>query len=156
MDRENSTKTKATQKYSIDFYKTYNLVPPTCGLVNKVTSPKGLRKFEAEGYTSYQLYSDLSDIYKGEPASLEPGIYWVLDICKVKEVLHWNHYLFVVDTDGFNYPVAEYLNQRDSAWVKEAIKLVKRYFAGEELDSTGITKIDYQIIRKSKWTKTKK
>ena len=143
-------------KYSIDFYKMFNLVPPMCGLIDKVTSPKGIRRQEEDGYISYQLHSDLCCIYKGEATDLEPRLYWVLDVGLVKGTLNWNQYLFIIEDDGTVYPVGEYLDQKDSSWVKKAIGTVKKYFAKEPVDAIEITKIDYKIHRKSKWGKTKK
>ena len=142
--------------YRIDFYKAFKLVPPMCGLVNRVTSPKGIRRIEPDGYTSYQLQSDLSCIYHGEASLFKPGLYWVLDIGLVKGELKWNQYLFILEDDGDVYPIAEYLDQRDSSWVKSAIKIVKSYFEGTELDPIELTMIDYKIHRKTKWSKTKK
>jgi len=74
----------------------------------------------------------------------------------VKGELKWNQYLFILEDDGDVYPIAEYLDQRDSSWVKSAIKLVKSYFEGNELDPIELTMIDYKIHRKTKWSKTKK
>lgn len=150
-------------KYRIDFFKTFNLVPPVCGLVNKVTSPKGVRRIEDDGYTHYELHSDLISTYKGEALALESGLYHVVDIGSVQGRLNWNHYLFILDTEGYAYPIAEYLDQPNSSWIAQAIKLVKRYFQddpAEMQDPIQLTSIDYELPKrtpqKSRWTKIKK
>ncbi len=140
-------------KTKIDFYKKYKLVPPVCGLVNKITSPKGKKTEHPDGYTHYSLHSELSDIYHGEAVELESGLYWVMDVCKVMGRMTWNHYLFIISDDGNVFPIAEYLEQRDTAWVKKAIKIVKTYFNdGEDaFEPIEVTKIKYKSTDGSHW-----
>lgn len=133
-------------KYEVDFYKNFKLVPPVCGIVNRIEKPKGIRKIEPDGKTYYRLYSDSFILYNGEKMSLEPGLYWVLDVCKVKGAMTWNQYLFVLEKDGSVYAIAEYLNQNDSSWVVEAMKPVKKFFRGEATEPITLSKIDYKLV----------
>lgn len=139
---------KRVEKLEIDFYKELKLAQPiTCGLVNKILSPKGIRKLNERDQYEYHLKDELIQIYEGKPALVEPGIYWVMDIFKIGNELKWNHYLVVVEEDSF-YPVAEFLEITDSTWIKDALPYIKRYFAGEELDPIHIT--PYRAPRQSK------
>lgn len=133
-------------KYEVDFYKDFKLVPPVCGIVSRVVKPKGIKKIEPDGKTSYKLYSDSPIIYNNEKMALEPGLYWVLDVCKVKGAMTWNQYLFVLEEDGSMYAIAEYLNQGDSSWVVEAMKPVKKFFKGEVTEPITPSKIDYKLV----------
>ena len=142
-------------KYKLSFYKDFKLVPPFCGLVSKVIKPKGTKKQEPDGKVSYNLHTDNPIIYHKAPMLLEPGLYWVLDICKVKESNHWNQYLFIIEPEGAVYPIGEWLNTSDSSWIIQAVKLVNRYFNGERLEKIELTKIDYKVVVKSGWKSNK-
>lgn len=139
---------KRIERLEIDFYKELKLPQPmTCGLVNKIVSPKGIRKLNEHDRYEYRLRDELIQIYDDKPALVEPGIYWVMDIFKIGNSLKWNHYLVVVEEDCF-YPVAEFLEVTDSTWIKDAIPYIKDYFSGEELDVIDIT--PYRAPSKSK------
>ena len=128
--------------FEIDFYKEFELPRPVaCGLVNKITSPKGIRtKNEQTGNYHYQLHTDLKQIYEaGIPANVDEGLYWVMDVYKYKGSMTWNHYLFVVESDGTIYPIAEFLDYSDSSWIKEAINIIKDHFSGDEFEPIEIT-----------------
>lgn len=138
---------------SVDFYKKFRLPQPHVGLVNKITSPKGIRCKESESYTSYQLHSDLCDVYAGNECTVKPGLYWVLDISKDNSTmqLQWYHYIFVVDDEKV-YPVAEYLDQSDSWWITQAIpKVIKPYFQNQELPPIKLTLIKMPKPIKTDW-----
>ena len=129
------------KKFEFDFYKELELPTPVlCGLVQKVTAPKGKRTMnESIHQYSYELHTDLVNIYDFEETPYEPGLYWVMDVYKHKSVLRWNHYLIIIEDDGTVYAVGEYLNCHDTTWIKKAVKVVNAYFEGEELDPIGIT-----------------
>lgn len=133
---------KKTPKFEFDFYKELKLPRPVlCGLVNKVTKPKGKRTMdESIGQYYYELYNDLIQVYNEEEAYFEPGLYWVMDIYKYKLDLHWNHYLIIMEDDGSVYVVAEFLDCHDSTWIKKAVKTVNAYFDGEGLEPIKVTK----------------
>lgn len=123
----------------IDFYKEFELPTPTCGLVSKITSPKGIRKLNENDRYEYHLKDELIQIYDGKPASVPAGIYWVMDIYKDREhTMRWNHYLIVVEEDSF-YAVAEFLNCEDSTWIRQALPYIKDYFEEFELEPIEIT-----------------
>lgn len=128
----------STEKLEIDFYKELKLPKPVkCGLVNKIISPKGVRRLNQYNQYEYRLKDELIQIYDGEPAQLDPGLYWAMDIYD-RDGLRWNHYLIIVEEDCF-YPIAEFLNARDTAWIKQALPYIKAFFAGEEIDPIEIT-----------------
>lgn len=142
---------KRVEKLEIDFYKDLRLPQPmTCGLVNKILSPKGIRKLNERDEYEYHLKDELIQIYEDKPALVEPGIYWVMDIFKIGSQLKWNHYLVVVESDSF-YPVAEFCEVVDSTWIKDAMPYIKRYFAREELDPINITPYRATRQRKNGW-----
>ena len=140
--------------YEIDIFKEFNLEKPVAGLVEKISQPKGIVKHEKHG-DSYSLYTDDTrmTVYNGEEFDLVPGIYWVLDIFKhpKKQILQWNHYLFIVDEDGAVYPVAEYCNQQDSTWVKQAIPVIKRFFKGESFNPIELTYYLHRSDKRTSW-----
>lgn len=138
-------------KYKLSFYKDFKLVPPFCGLVSKVTKPRGKKTLDDDGFIKYSLYSDDPRIYRKAPMMLEPGLYWVLDICKVKDNMWWNDYLFIIEENGNAYPVGEWLNQNDSSWVIQALPVVKKFFNKEKLEAINLTTIDYKKPKKTKW-----
>lgn len=141
-----------TNRLEIDFYKELKLPQPmTCGLVNKILSPKGIRKLNEHDQYEYHLKDELIQIYEDKPALVEPGIYWVMDIFKKNGELKWNHYLVVVEEDSF-YPVAEFTECHDSTWIKSAQPYIKGYFAGEELDPIRITPYRAPRQRKTGWS----
>ena len=139
------------EKLEIDFYKELNLPPALCGLVNKIISPKGLRKLNDKDRYEYRLKDELVQIYDGKPASVEPGLYWVMDIYKDRESnLIWNHYLVIVEEDCF-YPVAEFLNCKDSTWIKAALPYIKGYFEKFDLEPIELTEYKAPKQRKTSW-----
>lgn len=138
------------EKLEIDFYKELNLPEVFTGLVNKVTSPKGMRKLNEMDRYEYRLKDELIQVYEGEPALVDEGIYWVMDIFKFEGSLKWNHYLVVVEDDCF-YPVAEFLECVDSTWIPDAIPYLKDYFAGVELEPIELTKYKFPKKKKTRW-----
>lgn len=139
-------------KLEIDFYKELKLPSPiTCGLVNKVMSPKGVRKLNEHDRYEYRLKDELIQIYDDKPALVEPGLYWVMDIFKWNSSLQWNHYLVVVEEDSF-YPVAEFLDCKDSLWIKDALPYIKDYFAGFDLEPINLTRYKRRPQSKSGWS----
>ena len=140
--------------YAIDLFKEFKLETPVTGLVERITKPKGIRKHEDYG-VSYTLYTDDScaTVYNGKEFDLVPGIYWVLNIFKhpKRGTLQWNHYLFVVEEDGAVYPVAEYCNQHDSSWIKDALPVIKQFFAGEPIKPTEITYYLHRSDKRTRW-----
>lgn len=141
-----------TNRLEIDFYKELKLPQPmTCGLVNKILSPKGIRKLNEHDQYEYHLKDELIQIYEDKPALVEPGIYWVMDIFKIGNALKWNHYLVVVEDDCF-YPVAEFCEVVDSTWIKDAMSYIKDYFAGFELEPIDTTPYRTPKQRKTCWS----
>ena len=140
--------------YSIDIFKEFKLETPMAGLVLKVIKPKGVIRHEKFG-ESYSLYTDDSQltVYNGEEFDLIPGIYWVLDIFKHPkyQITQWNHYLFVVEDGGAVYPIAEYCNQHDSSWVKQALPVIKRFFAGESFNPIELTYYLHRSEKRTSW-----
>lgn len=139
--------------FEIDFYKELKLPTPiTCGLVNRIISPKGLRKLNEHDRYEYHLKDELVQIYHDNPAEVTPGIYWVMDIYKRNGTLYWNHYLVVVEEDGCYYPVAEFRRCTDSTWIKDALPYIKRHFAGEELEPIELTPYRAPKERRTGWS----
>lgn len=137
----------------IDFYKELGLPPTKCGLVNKILNPKGKRRKNYLDEYEYHLNDELVQVYQGEePAVVDEGLYWVMDIFTNPESrLQWNHYLVVVDEEGF-YPIYEYLDAHNTTWILDAMPYIKGYFAGEEFESIELTK--YKMPKpKTKWSK---
>ena len=134
---------KKPERYEIDFYKEFALPRPVqCGLVHKITSPKGIRlKDDKTGLYHYRLHNDLVQIYEGKPALVEKGLYWVMDVYKLQGTMTWNHYLFVVEPDGTVYPISEFLYYQDSTWIKESINIIKDWYKGDLYDPIKITPI---------------
>lgn len=139
--------------YKVDFYRELSL--PLAGLVKKVTSPKGVRTIIDDQYV-YSLKSELCCQYQGKAMRVTPGLYHVSCICKPKGEVIWNHYLFVVDADGNGYPVAEYLECSDSTWVKDAIHIVKDYFAENPVKPIKVTKYEKKPDKGTSWKLLKK
>ena len=139
-------------RLEIDIYKELKLpIPITCGLVNKILSPKGIRKLNDMDRYEYRLKDELIQIYDGKSAQVEPGIYWVMDIYQNRGGdLQWNHYLVVVEDDCF-YPVAEFLNCHDSLWIRDAIPYIKDYFNGFELEPIELTPFRPLKQKRSAW-----
>lgn len=141
----------AREMYEIDFYKELKLAPPSTGLVNKILSPKGIRKSNQLGRYEYRFKDELIQIYDGKPAKVEDGIYWVMSIYKDREEnLKWNHYLIIVGSDSI-YPVAEFLDCKDSTWIKDAIPYLKDYFGGFDMEPIQITEYKPPKQKKSGW-----
>ena len=136
---------------TLDFYKEFRLPKPVCGLVSKFISPEVVKRQETESYYSYHLHTDLKCVYSGKATALEPGLYWVLNVCKPLDVLEWYQYLFVITEDGSFYPVAEYLCQADSTWILKASPIIKKYFDGDPLEPIEITLINPHKPRKTRW-----
>lgn len=144
------------KKVRIDFYKEFPLATPVVGLVEKIESPKGLKKQEDNGQTSYSFKCGDFWVYKNEPLELTEGIYKVLDICNIDREPTWNNYIFIIDSDGDVFPLGEFLNCPDTRWVKKALPLVKSYFAGDGLDSIELTNLRPKKEKKSGWLRSKK
>ena len=117
----------------IDLFKKFKLPKPVlCGLVMKVTSPKGIREFREEtGKYHYNLHTDLKQIYEGQAQDLTEGLYWVVNICKRKdEGPKWNHYLFYVDKEVTL--LQSFLDQKTSDWIVDAMPVIKSSFRQTE------------------------
>lgn len=140
--------------YSIDIFKEFELEKPVAGLVERISKPKGIIKHGEYG-DSYSLYTDDSrtTVYDGKEFDLIPGIYWVMDIFKhpKHDTCQWNHYLFIVENDGSVFPIAEYCDQHDSTWVKQAIPVIKRFFAGETFKPIEITYYLHRSDKRTRW-----
>lgn len=137
------------ERYEVDFFTMFKLPQPTCGMICKIISDRGIRKVESDNIYSY-FFKDESELYHNKSSKLEPGIYHIMDICKLQEEMQWCHYLFIIDQDGSVYPVAEYLKQPDTRWVKKALPVVKDYFRGKNIDPIEITDLRPKK-RKSSW-----
>ena len=125
----------------VDFFKKFDLLNPVCGLVSKITSPKGIKSMENDEII-YKLHSEPTWVYNREPApSIKRGIYWVMNVCKVKDRLTWCHYLFIVRKDKTVFPVAEYLYCEDTSWIKQAIKVIKKFYSDEPVESIVLTSL---------------
>lgn len=124
----------------IDFEKELGLGHKVGGFIARITSPKAIRKEEKGGRYSYRFHTD--SIYRHPDGTYQSkdGIYQVIDICKWNNTseLQWNIYIVIVE-DGEVYPVGEYLDSPVTLWVKDAKKLVKAYFEGEQLDVIELT-----------------
>lgn len=126
---------KKRELIRINFEEVLSLKHNIGGFVARITEPKGL-KITENGRVRYELKTDISRP-RDEHGYVEviPGIYEVCDVCKwSSQDLQWNFYLVVVSSDGKASPVAEYLDSPNTMWVKGAIKIVKAYFNGEELE----------------------
>lgn len=131
------------EKFEFDFYEEFKLPRPVlCGLVHKITSPKGIRQLNEETQQyHYHLHNDLIQIYKkDETALVDAGIYWIMDVYKSPTGQQWNHYLFIVEPDGVIYPVAEFLHCNDSTWIKRALPYIKDFYTDEPLPPIKLTK----------------
>lgn len=138
-------------KLEIDFYKELELPKTTCGLVNKILSPKGIRVLNDNNMYEYRLKDELVQIYDNKPVIVDEGIYWVMDIYKNSNgVIKWNHYLVIVEKDCF-YPIAEFLDCKDSTWIKHAIHFIKSYFNGEIQDPIELTRYVIAPKKKTRW-----
>ena len=134
----------------VDFYKQFKLLKPTAGLVEKITSPKGIRKKVSYGY-AYALHTELQGVYNDKPMDLDSGVYWVLDVCKYKDELIWNHYLFYVDTTQESVvPIAEFLYQHDTNWIPDAIKPIKKVLQGH-IKEIELTQFKVAPKQKTRW-----
>lgn len=133
---------KTKNKFTINFHEEYNLSTNlVASLVLKVVSDRATRKLihtvnGAEHY-SYSLHTE--SVFGGsskEEYYCDEGLYEVLTISHWggRATLQWNIYLILVDDEGNTYLVGEYLDSPDTQWVRKAKKVVKAYFAGEELD----------------------
>lgn len=114
----------------IDVFKTFKLPKKTiCGLVHRITSPKGIRTLnETTGLYHYNLHTTLKQIYEGDPAELEDGLYWIVDISKDREnSLHWNHYIMEV-CDGEADILESYKSVNGTDWIPKALPTIKQYF----------------------------
>lgn len=130
------------ERILVNFREVLNLDHTIGGYVAKVTSPKGMKKTEG-GRTHYYLKTESAGVTVGseDVYSVYPGLYQVIDICKwnIDGRVQWNIYLVVIKEDGVCVPVAEYLDNPYTKWVKTAIKLVKMYFDGEDLPEIELT-----------------
>lgn len=143
------------QLLDIDFFRDFKLETPISGMVCKITSPKGIRSNENTGFV-YRFHSELIYMYNGKATSLDAGLYHVTLTCKPEDRLIWNHYIFRVDSDGKAYPIAEYLDQYNSEWVRDALPIVKKAFAGEATDPIKLTRYEHKAPKTSGWGKLTK
>lgn len=114
----------------IDVFKHFKLPQPVvCGLVMEIISPKGIRTMnEATGVYHYNLHTDLQQIYEGDPAQLQDGLYWIVDIARIKgEGLQWNHFLLEIN-DGEADILESYYNIKSSDWIPKALPTIKQHF----------------------------
>lgn len=117
----------------IDVFKRLKLVRPVvCGLVMRITSPKGIRELnEITGLYHYNLHTDLKQIYSStspEATELSEGLYWVVDIAKTKNLgMNWNHYLLKI-TDNDIEILESYLDVNGTDWIPTALPTIKEYF----------------------------
>lgn len=140
--------------FEIDFYKELKMAPPVCGLVHKITSPKGIRRLNKQDRYEYHLKEDLIQIYDNKPAEVDAGIYWIMNIYKdIESNLKWNHYLIIVDDEAY-YPIAEFLDCKDSTWIKSALPYIKDYFNGFDLEPINITRYRPPKQNKTGWKKS--
>ena len=120
----------------LDPFKKFKLTKLTvCGLVMKITSPKGIRTWNEETQLyHYNLHTDLKQVYSHTDAKqveLEPGLYWIVNIAKNKELgIHWNHYILKV-TDNDAELLESYLNENSTDWIPTALPTIKEYFAAQ-------------------------
>lgn len=129
--------------FKVNFREELGLEHKIRGYIARVTEPKGVKTVK-DGVTSYSLKTKVVGVPSNdidEITEVEPGIYEVCDICKWfrDAKLYWNFYLVVVNEDGSITPVAEYLDNPYTLWVKPALKVVKAYFNGEELETIELT-----------------
>lgn len=113
----------------IDVYRELRLPKPVTGLIHKITSPKGIRKYleETQSY-KYRLHVDPAIQYEFKPVDLDSGLYWVVDLHRNKDsTLCWNQYLVDITEDDAQI-VGSYLNQKNSDWIVEALPTIKKYF----------------------------
>lgn len=147
-----------SERLEIDFFKELELPesPNFTGLVDKILSPKGIRKTTETGRKEYALNDTLIQVYDGKPVIVEEGIYRVMVIFNNPKTgaLQWNHYLVIVEEDCF-YAVAEFLDCHDSLWVRDAIPYLKDYFSGETLEPIEVTQYPKPVV-KTKWSSLKK
>lgn len=141
--------------YKVDFFKQFKLETPIAGLVREITSPKGIRIKDGDDY-AYKLHTELCCIYRGESVSLHPGIYQVLNICRPEETTIWNQYLFIIDPDGYAYPVAECLNCHNSLWIKEVLPIIKNYWNAGINTAIHLTRYKHEEKESRGWKMSKK
>lgn len=111
----------------IDPFKKFKLPHPVvCGLVMKITSPKGIREWnDTTQQYHYKLHTDDTHIYDNASMTLTDGLWWVVDIAKTKDLgLHWNHYLLNV-ADGNAEILESYLNVKGTDWIPQALPTIK-------------------------------
>lgn len=117
----------------VDVFKKCKMVKPVvCGLVMKITSPKGIREFREETQLyHYNLHTDLKQIYDGKATELQPGLYWVVDIAKTRDLgIHWNHYILNVTEDNVEL-LESYLNENSTDWIPQALPTIKQYLGSK-------------------------
>ena len=142
-------------RVKVDFYRQFHLEKPLAGLVKKIISPKGNRTL-VNDIPVYRFKSKLCGLYQGKPMRLSPGLYHVSCVCKLESEVVWNHYLFVVEHDKSVYPIAEYLKQTDSTWVKDGIKVVKKYFDEIAIEPIKPTRFAKKSNKATSWGVLKK
>lgn len=146
-------------KYTINFLKQFDLTEPISKtlLVEKITKSKGIRREEKYGY-SYKLHTDPHTLYLSEndEVTVEPGIYWVLNLCKRKDDICWDHYIFVVEDDGTTVPIGEFLAQHDTMWVKESLPIIKKAMLTGEYSPIELTRFPKNTEPKTRWDRLKK
>lgn len=112
----------------LDPFKKFKLPKPiVCGLVMRITSPKGVREWnDSTQQYHYRLHTDNTHIYEGGAIDLTDGLWWVVDIAKIKDLgMTWNHYLLKVDGDNAEI-LESYVNVKGTDWIPEALPTIKQ------------------------------
>jgi hypothetical protein len=131
-------------KRKINFAKELGLNHQLMGYIARVTGPKAKREVcnvDGKEIYHYELNSEVVGTGIDPEISVEPGLYEILDICRWNgkdSKMQWNIYLAEVTKDDF-IPVAEYLDNPFTEWVKDAKNIVKAFFNDEELDRIDLT-----------------
>jgi hypothetical protein len=131
-----------SKKIAVDFRQVCNLGDKVVGYVAKIISPKGIREYHEQGdYYSYMLDTTIAAAGSSEKeVMVDPGLYEVLNITRwAGSDLQWNIYLVQVNASGEAFPVAEWLDNPHTQWVKEARPIVKDYFDDVELEPIELT-----------------
>ena len=128
------------KRVAVNFEEVLGLDHEIGGYVARITSPKGIKK-EVDGRVSYALRTEGTGTPTDGKRLVLPGLYQVIDICHWNRDhnLQWNIYLLIIDEEGNTYPVAEYLDNPYTLWVKQALKIVKAFFNDEELETIELT-----------------
>ena len=98
------------------------------GLVCEVTSPKGIKAKEREGY-SYKLHEKLLKVCGEESIFIPSGLYHVCIIYKSLNGtgVYWDQILLEVRENTIK-TLKRFSGQKDSSWVKRAIPVLKEAY----------------------------